>query len=209
MKKAILGKKIGMTQIFDEIGRVIPVTVVEAGPCVVIQKKIEETDGYNAIKVGFGDIREKLVNKPVKGQFAKAGASLKRHIREFRLEDISAYEVGSEIKADVFEAGDKIDVTGTSKGKGFAGVIKRWNFSRGPMTHGSKYHRGVGSMGAASSPSRTFKGKKMPGHMGAVKTTTQNLEVVRVDTERNLILIKGAVPGPKKGLVVIKNTAKA
>lgn len=209
MKKAILGKKIGMTQIFDEIGRVIPVTVVEAGPCVVLQKKIEETDGYNAIKVGFGDIREKLVNKPVKGQFAKAGASLKRHVREFRLEDISAYEVGSEIKADVFEAGDKIDVTGTSKGKGFAGPIKRWNFSRGPMTHGSKYHRGVGSMGAASSPSRTFKGKKMAGHMGAVKTTTQNLEVVRVDTERNLILIKGAVPGPKKGLVIIKNTVKA
>lgn len=209
MKKAILGKKIGMTQIFDEIGRVIPVTVVEAGPCVVLQKKIEETDGYNAIKVGYSDIREKLVNKPVKGQFAKAGASLKRYVREFRLEDISAYEVGSEIKADVFEAGDKIDVTGTSKGKGFAGVIKKWNFSRGPMTHGSKYHRGVGSMGAASSPSRTFKGKKMPGHMGAVKTTTQNLEVVRVDTERNLILIKGAVPGPKKGLVIIKNTVKA
>lgn len=209
MKKAILGRKIGMTQIFDEKGRVIPVTVVEAGPCVVVQKKTEEVDGYNSIKVGFGDIREKLVNKPVKGQFDKAGVSLKRYMREFRIEDISAYEVGDEIKADVFEAGEKIDVTGKSKGKGFAGVIKKWNFTRGPMSHGSKYHRGVGSMGAASSPSRTFKGKKMPGHMGAVRTTTQNLEVVRVDAERNLILVKGAVPGPKKGLVIIKNAVKA
>ncbi|MEG0004865.1 MAG: 50S ribosomal protein L3 [Clostridium sp.] len=209
MKKAILGRKIGMTQIFDEIGRVIPVTVIEAGPCVVVQKKTVETDGYNAIKVGFGEIREKLVNQPVKGQFAKANVSLKRYLKEFRLEDISSFEVGSEIKADVFVAGDKIDVTGTSKGKGFAGTIKRWNFSRGPMTHGSKYHRGVGSMGAASFPGRTFKGKKMPGHMGAVKTTTQNLEVVRVDADKNLILIKGAVPGPKKGLVMIKNTVKA
>lgn len=209
MKKAILGRKIGMTQIFDEIGRVIPVTVIEAGPCVVVQKKTEETDGYNAIKVGFAEIREKLVNQPTKGQFAKANVSLKRYLKEFRLEDISSFEVGSEIKADVFVAGDKIDVTGTSKGKGFAGCIKRWNFSRGPMTHGSKYHRGVGSMGAASFPGRTFKGKKMPGHMGAVKTTTQNLEVVRVDADKNLILIKGAVPGPKKGLVMIKNTVKA
>lgn len=209
MKKAILGKKIGMTQIFDEIGRVIPVTVIEAGPCVVVQKKTTETDGYNAIKVGFGEIREKLVNKPVSGQFAKANTGLKRYMREFRLEDVNSYEVGSEFKADVFEAGDKVDVTGTSKGKGFAGVIKKWNFSRGPMAHGSKYHRGVGSMGAASDPSRTFKGKKMPGHMGNVKTTTQNLEVVRIDAERNLILIKGAVPGPKKGLVIIKNTVKA
>lgn len=198
-----------MTQIFDEIGRVIPVTVIEAGPCVVVQKKTEETDGYNAIKVGFAEIREKLVNQPTKGQFAKANVSLKRYLKEFRLEDISSFEVGSEIKADVFVAGDKIDVTGTSKGKGFAGTIKRWNFSRGPMTHGSKYHRGVGSMGAASFPGRTFKGKKMPGHMGAVKTTTQNLEVVRVDADKNLILIKGAVPGPKKGLVMIKNTVKA
>ncbi|KMT21240.1 50S ribosomal protein L3 [Clostridium cylindrosporum] len=209
MKKAILGKKIGMTQIFDEIGRVIPVTVIEAGPCVVIQKKTEETDGYNAIKVGYGDVREKLLNQPVKGQFAKANVSIKRYLKEFRLEDTTTYEVGSEIKVDVFEAGDKVDVTGTSKGKGFAGTIKKWNFSRGPMTHGSKYHRGVGSMGAASFPSRTFKGKKMPGHMGAVKTTTQNLEIVRVDAERNLILIRGAVPGPKKGLVMIKNTVKA
>lgn len=209
MKKAILGKKIGMTQIFDEKGKVIPVTVVEAGPCVVVQKKTEEVDGYNAIKVGFQDIREKLVNKPVKGQFAKAGVSLRRYLREFRLEDVNAYEVGAEIKADAFEAGEKIDVTGTSKGKGFAGPIKRWNFSRGPMTHGSKYHRGVGSMGAASSPSRTFKGKKMAGHMGAERVTTQNLEIVRVDAERNLILVKGAVPGPKKGLLIIKNTVKA
>lgn len=198
-----------MTQIFDETGRVIPVTVVEAGPCVVVQKKTVETDGYNAIKVGFEDIREKLVNKPVKGQFNKANTSLKRFLKEFRLEDIASYEVGAEIKADVFAAGDKIDVTGTSKGKGFAGVIKKWNFSRGPMAHGSKYHRGVGSMGAASYPSRTFKGKKMPGHMGAVKSTIQNLEVVRVDADRNLILIKGAIPGPKKGLVTIKDSVKA
>ncbi|EYE87694.1 50S ribosomal protein L3 [Fervidicella metallireducens AeB] len=209
MKKAILGRKVGMTQIFDETGRVIPVTVIEAGPCVVIQKKTVETDGYNAIKVGFGDIREKLVNKPVKGQFAKANVKLRRFVKELRLEDITGYEVGSELKADVFSAGDKVDVTGTSKGKGFAGGIKRWNFNRGPMSHGSKYHRGVGSMGASSYPSRTFKGKRMPGHLGNVKSTIQNLEVVRVDAERNLILVRGAVPGPKKGLVIIKDSVKA
>lgn len=209
MKKGIVGRKIGMTQIFDQDGRVIPVTVVEAGPNVVLQKKTMETDGYNSIKVGFGDIREKLVNKPVKGQFAKAGLKLRRFIKELRLDDVSTFEVGSELKADVFAAGDKIDVIGTSKGKGFAGPVKRHNFATGPVTHGSKYHRGVGSMGASSDPSRTFKGKKMAGHMGFVKTTVQNLEVVRIDTERNLILIKGGIPGPKKSLVIIKDSTKA
>lgn len=209
MKKAIMGKKLGMTQIFDENRRVVPVTVVEAGPCVVIQKKTIENDGYNAIKVGFGDIREKLVNKPMKGQFAKAGVSLKRTVKEFRLEDISAYEVGQEFKADIFAAGDKIDVSGISKGKGFQGVIKRWNASRGPMSHGSKFHRAVGSMGASSDPSRTFKNKHMPGHMGNVNTTVLNLEVVKVMPEKNIILIKGGIPGPNKGTVVIRNAVKA
>lgn len=209
MKKGIVGRKIGMTQIFDGEGRVIPVTVVEAGPNIVLQKKTMETDGYNSIKIGFGDIREKLVNKPQKGQFAKAGLKLRRFIKELRLDDVSAFEVGNELKADVFAAGDKIDVIGTSKGKGFAGTVKRHNFATGPVTHGSKYHRGVGSMGASSDPSRTFKGKKMPGHMGNVKTTVQNLEVVRVDLERNLILIKGGIPGPKKSLVIIKDSTKA
>lgn len=209
MKKAIMGKKLGMTQIFDENRRVVPVTVVEAGPCVVIQKKTIENDGYNAIKVGFGDIREKLVNKPMKGQFAKAGVSLKRTVKEFRLEDISAYEVGQELKADIFAAGDKIDVSGVSKGKGFQGVIKRWNASRGPMSHGSKFHRAVGSMGASSDPSRTFKNKHMPGHMGNVNTTVLNLEIVKVMPEKNIILIKGGIPGPNKGTVVIRNAVKA
>ncbi|MCY6371559.1 50S ribosomal protein L3 [Clostridium ganghwense] len=209
MKKAILGRKLGMTQIFDENGKVIPVTVVEAGPCVVIQKKTEENDGYNAIQVGFEDIREKLANKPKKGHFAKAGASLKRMVREFRLENINEYEVGSEIKADIFQVGDKVDITGVSKGKGFQGVIKRWNFSRGPMSHGSKFHRAPGSMGAASSPSRTFKNMKMPGQTGNKKATVLNLEVVKVMTEKNVVLIKGGIPGPNKGYIVIKDTVKA
>lgn len=209
MKKAIMGKKLGMTQIFDENRRVVPVTVVEAGPCVVIQKKTIENDGYNAIKVGFGDIREKLVNKPMKGQFAKAGTSLKRFVKEFRMEDISAYEVGQEFKADIFVAGDKIDVSGISKGKGFQGCIKRWNQSRGPMSHGSKFHRAVGSMGASSDPSKTFKNKRMPGHMGNVNTTVINLEIVKVMAEKNIILIKGGIPGPNKGTVVIRNAVKA
>ncbi len=209
MKKAIIGRKIGMTQIFDENGKVIPVTVVEAGPCAVLQKKTEEKDGYNAIQVGFEDIREKLANKPKKGHFAKAGVSLKRIVREFRLENIDEYEVGTEIKADVFAAGDKVDVTGVSKGKGFQGTIKRWNFHRGPMAHGSKYHRAVGSMGAASDPSRTFKNKKMPGHMGNKKTTILNIEVVKVMADKNVLLIKGGIPGPNKGYVVIKDTVKA
>ena len=209
MKKAIIGKKIGMTQIFDENGKVIPVTVVEAGPCVVTQKMTMEKHGYEAIQVGFGEVREKLLNKPAKGQFVKAGVSLRRTLKEFRLENAAEYEVGQEIKADIFEAGDKVDVSGVSKGKGFQGVIKRWNAQRGPMSHGSKFHRAPGSMGASSDPSRTFKNKHMPGHMGAVNTTVLNLEVVKVIPEKNLILIKGGIPGANKATVVIKNTVKA
>lgn len=198
-----------MTQIFDENGKVVPVTVVEAGPCVVVQKKTMEKDGYEAIKVGFGEIREKLLNKPAKGQFVKAGVSLRRTLKEFKLENAAEYEVGQEIKADVFVAGDKVDVSGVSKGKGFQGVIKRWNQQRGPMSHGSKFHRAPGSMGASSDPSKTFKNKRMPGHMGAVNTTVLNLEVVKVIAEKNLILVKGGIPGPNKGTVVIRNSVKA
>ena len=209
MKKAIIGKKVGMTQIFDENGRVIPVTVVEAGPCVVVQKKTVETDGYDAIQVGFGELREKLANKPRKGHFAKAGVSLRRTLKEFRMEDVANYNVGDEIKVDTFEIGDKVDVSGVSKGKGFQGTIKRWNASRGPMSHGSKFHRAPGSMGAASDPSRTFKNKRMPGHMGAKNTTVLNLEVVKIMPEKNIILIKGGIPGPNKGTVVIRNSVKA
>lgn len=209
MKKAILGKKLGMTQIFDENGKVIPVTVIEAGPCVVVQKKTSEKDGYEAIQVGFGDIREKLLTKADKGHFAKAGVAIKRFVREFRLEDAATYEIGQEIKADVFSAGDKVDVSGVSKGKGFQGTIKRWNAHRGPETHGSKFHRAVGSMGGSSDPSRTFKNKKLPGHMGNVNTTVLNLTVAKVVAEKNLILIKGGVPGPNKGLVVLRNSVKA
>lgn len=208
MKKAIIGKKIGMTQIFDENGKVVPVTVIEALPNVVVQVKTVEKEGYAAVQVGFGEIREKLVNKPRQGQFKKAGVPVKRLLKELRLEN-SSLEVGSEIKVDVFAAGDKVDVSGLSKGKGFAGVIKKWNFHRGPETHGSKFHRAVGSMGASSSPSRTFKNKKMPGHMGHVNTTVLNLEVVKVMPEKNVILIKGGVPGPNKGVVVIRNCVKA
>ena len=209
MKKAILTTKVGMTQIFNEDGVLTPVTVLQAGPCVVTQVKTVENDGYSAIQVGFGDIREKLVNKPMKGHFAKAGVAPKRFVREFRLEDAESYAVGQEIKADVFAAGDKIDATAKSKGKGFQGAIKRHGQSRGPMTHGSKYHRHAGSNGSATTPGRVFKGKKMPGHMGAVRITVQNLEVVRVDAEQNLILVKGAVPGPKKSLVMIKESTRA
>lgn len=209
MKKAIIGKKIGMTQIFDANGKVVPVTVVEAGPCVVVQKKTTEKDGYEALQVGFGDIREKLVNKPRKGHFAKANVALKRTLKEFKFENASEYEVGQEIKVDIFEVGEKVDVSGVSKGKGFQGTIKRWNASRGPMSHGSKFHRAVGSMGASSDPSRTFKNKRMPGHMGAVNTTVLNLEVVKIMPEKNLLLIKGGIPGPNKGTVVIRNAVKA
>lgn len=209
MKKAIMGKKIGMTQIFDENGKIVPVTVVEALPNLVVQVKTEDKEGYNAIQVGFGEIREKLVNKPRTGQFKKAGVPVRRLLKEFRLEDITGFEVGSEITVDTFAEGDKVDVSGVSKGKGFAGVIKRHNFSRGPETHGSKYHRAVGSMGASSSPSRTFKNKKLPGHMGHVNTTVQNLTVVKVMPEQNVILIRGGIPGPNKSVVVIRNAVKA
>ena len=209
IKKAILTTKVGMTQIFNEDGVLTPVTVLQAGPCVVTQVKTVENDGYAAVQVGFGDIREKLVNKPMKGHFAKAGVAPKRFVREFRLEDAESYAVGQEIKADVFAAGDKVDATAKSKGKGFQGAIKRHGQSRGPMAHGSKYHRHAGSNGSATTPGRVFKGKKMPGHMGAVRITVQNLEVVRVDAEQNLILVKGAVPGPKKSLVMIKESTKA
>lgn len=207
MKKAILAKKVGMTQIFNEAGELVPVTVLQAGPCVATQVKTIENDGYEAVQVGFEDIREKLVNKPVKGMFDKAGVSYKRYVREFKLE--GEYSVKDEIKVDVFEAGDKIDATAIAKGKGFQGAIKRHGQSRGPMAHGSKYHRHAGSNGSCSTPSRVFKGKKMPGHMGGKKVTTQNLEVVRVDAEKNLLLVKGAVPGPKKSLVTIKESVKA
>ena len=209
MKKAILTTKVGMTQIFNEDGVLTPVTVLQAGPCVVTQVKTMDNDGYSAIQVGYGDIREKLVNKPKKGHFAKAGVSAKRYVKEFKLEDAESYTLGQEIKADVFAAGDKIDATAKSKGKGFQGAIKRYGQSRGPMAHGSKYHRHAGSNGSATTPGRVFKGKRMPGHMGAVRVTVQNLEVVRVDADQNLILVKGAVPGPKKSLVMLKESVKA
>ena len=209
MIKAIMGKKIGMTLIFDEQGRMIPVTVVEATPNVVVQIKTEENEGYNAIQIGFGEIRERLVNKPRKGTFAKAGVEPKRFLKEFKLEDISAYSVKDEITVTVFEAGEKVDVSGVSKGKGFQGVIRRWNFKRGPETHGSKFHRAPGSQGASSDPSRTFKNRKMPGHMGHVKRTVLNLEIVKIMPEQNVILIKGGIPGPNKGTVVIRNSVKA
>ena len=213
MKKGIVGKKIGMTQIFTEDGRLIPVTVIEAGPCPVVQKKTIEKDGYEAIQVGFDayapNRAEKLVNKPLKGHFAKAEVAPTRKLRELRLDDCSAYNVGDEVKVDVFAAGDKIDVTGTSKGHGFTGVIQRWNQHTGPMAHGSKYHRGVGSMGANSTPSRVFKNKHMSGHYGVDRVTVQNLSVVRVDTERNLLLVRGNVPGPNGGTLVIRDSVKA
>ena len=209
MKKAILTTKVGMTQVFSEDGVLTPVTVLQAGPCVVTQIKTVENDGYSAVQVGFDDIREKLVNKPKKGHFAKAGVTAKRFLKEFRLEDAESYTLGQEIKADVFAAGDKVDATAKSKGKGFQGAIKRHGQSRGPMAHGSKYHRHAGSNGSATTPGRVFKGKHMPGHMGAVRVTVQNLEVVSVDAEKNLILVKGAVPGPKKSLVMLKESVKA
>ena len=208
MKKAILTKKIGMTQIFNEDGVLTPVTVLEAGPCVVTQVKTVENDGYSAVQVGFVDKKEKNVNKPMKGHFAKAGVACKRYVKELKLDNAEEYNLADEIKAEVFEAGDKIDATAISKGKGFQGAIKRHGQSRGPMAHGSKYHRHAGSNGACSSPSKVFKGKKMPGHMGAKKITIQNLEVVRVMADENVILVKGAVPGPKKCLVTIKESVK-
>ena len=209
MRKAILATKIGMTQIFNEDGTLIPVTVLQAGPCVVTQIKTVENDGYEAVQVGFGEKKEKLVNKPMKGLFDKAGVSCKRFVREFKFENTAEYSVAQEIKADIFAAGDKVDASAISKGKGFQGAIKRHGQHRGPMAHGSKFHRHQGSNGACSDPSKVFKGKGMPGHMGAKKVTIQNLEVIRVDAENNLLLVKGAVPGPKKALVTIKETVKS
>ena len=225
MKKAILATKVGMTQIFNEDGSLVPVTVLQAGPCVVTQVKTVENDGYEAVQVGFVDKKERIVNKDAagkkevihrhgvnkaqKGHFEKAGVSAKRYVREFRFDNASEYALAQEIKADIFTVGDKVDASAVSKGKGFQGAIKRHNQSRGPMAHGSKFHRHQGSNGACSSPSRVFKGKGMPGHMGCKKITTINLEVVRVDTEKNLLLVKGAVPGPKKALVTIRETVKA
>lgn len=206
--KGILGKKLGMTQIFTDAGVIVPVTVVEAGPMVVTQLKSVENDGYEAVQVGYGDVREKLLNKPQKGHFAKAGVGLKRHVKEFRTENAQDFALAQEINVSIFAEGEKVDVTGTSKGKGFQGPIKRHNQHRGPMSHGSRYHRGPGSMGAASDPSRVYKGKKLAGHMGAERVTIQNLEIVKIDVENNLLLIKGAIPGPKKGLVVVKKAIK-
>ena len=225
MKKAILATKVGMTQIFNENGVLTPVTVLQAGPCFVTQVKTVENDGYSAVQVGYVDKKDKViskdstgkkevkrshgVNKPLQGHFAKAGVSGKRYLKEFKFENAEEYTLGQEIKADIFEAGDKIDASGTTKGKGFQGAIKRHGQSRGPMAHGSKYHRHAGSNGACSDPSKVFKGKHMPGHMGSEQVTVQNLEIVRVDTENNLLLVKGAVPGPKKSLVTIKETVKS
>ena len=208
MKKAILATKVGMTQIFDENGVLIPVTVLQAGPCVVTQVKTVDNDGYKAVQVGFVDKREKLVNKPVKGHFDKAGVSYKRYVRELKLENAEEFSVKDEIKADIFAAGDKIDATAISKGKGFQGAIKRHGQHRGPMAHGSKFHRHQGSNGSATTPGRVFKGKGMPGQMGNKQITIQNLEIVKVDAENNLLLVKGSVPGPKKSLVTVKETVK-
>jgi len=205
--KGILGTKLGMTQLYSEDGRIIPVTVVQAGPCFVIQKKTVESDGYNALQVGFGERREALANKPAKGHFAKAEKKVLRYLKEFRLDSVDEYQVGQELKADVFDQGENVDVVGTSKGKGFAGSIKRHNFQRGPMGHGSKSHRRVGSAGAKG-PARVFKGTKRPGRMGGERVTIQNLEVVKVDPERNLLIVKGAVPGPKGSLLIVKSSVK-
>ena len=209
MKKALIGKKVGMTQIFDEKGKVIPVTVIEAGPCVVAQVKTVESDGYNAVQLGFGDVKESKVNKPIKGHFTKSKLTLKKHLREFRIDDVASVKVGDELKADVFTKGDKVDIQGTSKGKGFQGVIKRHGQSRGPMGHGSMYHRRPGSMGPTSTPGRVFKGKKLPGHMGGNTITIQNLEVVSVDLDKNVILVKGSVPGANGAILKIKSSVKA
>lgn len=208
MNKGILGKKLGMTQIFDKDGRAVPVTVVEAGPCVVVQKKTVETDGYNGLQIGFGEVKPSRVNKPMMGHFKKAGLEPKRYLREFRLDDITNYEIGNVIDVNIFNPGDRVDVVATSKGKGFAGVIKRWNANRGPMAHGSKYHRRVGSMGGSTYPARVFKGKHMPGHMGNERVTVQNLEVVKTYPDKNLLLIKGSVPGIRGSLLYIKDSIK-
>lgn len=209
MNKTIIGKKVGMTQIFDEKGIVIPVTVIEAGPCIISQIKNIETDGYNAIQLGYGDVKEKHINKPEQGHFKKANLAFKKHLREFRVDSVENIKVGDEVKVDVFEAGDKIDVQGTTKGKGFQGVIKRHGQHRGPMGHGSMYHRRPGSMGSTSTPGRVFKGKKLPGHMGVQTVTIQNLDVVKVDLDKNALLVKGSVPGNKGAILKIKVAVKS
>lgn len=209
MKKALVGKKVGMTQIFDETGKVIPVTVIEAGPCVIAQVKTTETDGYDAVQLGFGEVKESKLNKPEKGHFAKAKVANRKHLREFRLDSLEGMTVGTELKADIFAAGDHVDIQGTTKGKGFQGVIKRHGQSRGPMGHGSMYHRRPGSMGSTSTPGRVFKGKKLPGHMGVQTVTIQNLDVVKVDLDKNVILVKGSVPGAKGAILKIKSSVKA
>ena len=208
MKKGIIGKKVGMTQIFDEVGNVIPVTVIETTPNTVVQIKTIEKDGYNAIQLGYGEIKDKHINKPEKGHFSKVNLTPKKHLREFRVENIENYKVGDEVKADIFQAGEKIDVQGITKGKGFQGVIKRHGQHRGPMGHGSMYHRRPGSMGSTSTPGRVFKGKKLPGHMGRVTVTIQNLDVVRVDMDKNVILVKGSVPGAKGAILKVKSAIK-
>ncbi len=208
MINGILGKKVGMTQVFKADGTVVPVSVIACGPCVVVQKKTKETDGYEALKVGYEDVRESLKNKPDQGQFKKAGIPVKRHLKEFKVDDISAYEVGQEVKADIFEVGQYVDVTGTSKGKGFQGVIARHGQHRGPMSHGSHYHRSPGSMGACADPSRVFKSKNLPGHGGMLTSTVQNIEVVKVDAENNILLVKGAVPGASGGYLTIQKSVK-
>jgi len=208
MNKAIIGIKLGMSQVFTADGKVIPVTVVEAGPCPVVRRKTVEKDGYDALQISFGDIREKLVNKPDKGQFDKADLTPKRYLREIKISDMDNYAVGSILKCDVFASGEKVDVSGTSKGHGFTGNIKRWNQAMGPAAHGSGYHRGVGALAANSDPSRVFKGRKLPGHYGCDKVTVQNLEVVKVDVDRNLLLIKGAIPGARGSLVTVKSAVK-
>ena len=207
--KTIIGKKVGMTQIFDEKGKVIPVTVIEAGPCVVAQVKSVETDGYNAIQLGFGDVKESKLNKAERGHFEKANIALKKHLREFRLDSVEGITVGTELTVSEFAEGDKLDIQGTSKGKGFQGVIKRHGQHRGPMGHGSMYHRRPGSMGPTSTPGRVFKGKKLPGHMGKVTVTIQNLDVIKVDTDKNVVLVKGSVPGPKGAILKLKTSVKA
>lgn len=207
MPKGILGKKLGMTEVFDADGRVTPVTVIEAGPCTVVQRKTTENDGYEAIQLGFGEKRENLFNRPLKGHFKRANVKPTRYLRELRVESGSEYEAGQKITVEIFSAGDVVDVTGTSKGKGFAGVVKRYGFNRGPMSHGSMYHRRVGSLGATD-PQRVFKGRRMPGRLGGDRVTVQGLEVVRVDADRNLLLVKGSVPGPKGSLVIVKESVK-
>ena len=209
MKKGIIGKKVGMTQIFDEKGNVIPVTAIETEGNIVAQIKTVETDGYQSVQLGYGDVKDKHINKPEAGHFAKSKLPNKKHLREFRLDSVENYKVGDEVKVDIFEAGEKVDIQGTSKGKGFQGVIKRHGQHRGPMGHGSMYHRRPGSMGATSTPGRVFKGKKLPGHMGKVTVTIQNLEIVKVDTDKNVLLVKGSVPGPKGAILKVKSTVKA